>query len=65
MVLPEPDVETPCISVCQLDPALRQCVGCGRTIDEIGRWSRMTPVERRAVMAQLPVRLAQIKTEAK
>ncbi len=32
------------------------CVGCGRTLDEIARWSEMTDAERDAVMAELPRR---------
>jgi predicted Fe-S protein YdhL (DUF1289 family) len=43
-------VESPCIRICTLDD--RQiCVGCGRSLDEIARWSRMTPDERHAVCA--------------
>jgi predicted Fe-S protein YdhL (DUF1289 family) len=45
------DVASPCINICTLDAA-NVCVGCGRTIDEIARWSRMTSDERRSVCAQ-------------
>jgi predicted Fe-S protein YdhL (DUF1289 family) len=51
-------IETPCINVCILDPASRLCRGCGRTLDEIGRWTLLTDAERRRVMAELPQRLA-------
>ena len=37
--------ESPCIKVCQLDLDDR-CRGCGRTLDEICRWSSMTTAER-------------------
>ena len=56
-------IETPCIKICTLDPQRRQCVGCGRTIDEIARWSAMSGTERRRIMAALPDRLAQIPHE--
>lgn len=49
-------IETPCIQVCVVDPASRLCRGCGRTLDEIGRWTIMTDAERRRVMAELPAR---------
>ena len=39
---------SPCIKVCLLDPENR-CRGCGRTIDEIARWSMMTNDERIAI----------------
>ncbi len=51
-------IETPCIKVCVVDPASRLCRGCGRTLDEIGRWTRLTDAERTWIMAELPERLA-------
>ena len=51
-------LETPCIAVCQIDPRTNLCFGCGRTLPEIARWSSMDSAERRAVMAQLPARMA-------
>lgn len=48
---------SPCISVCVLDPQSELCEGCGRSLDEISQWSRMTEEQRRAVMNRLPQRL--------
>jgi predicted Fe-S protein YdhL (DUF1289 family) len=53
-----PKVSTPCIKVCVIDPASKLCSGCGRSLNEIGLWSRMSEPERIAIMAHLPVRLA-------
>ena len=50
--------DTPCIAVCIMDPRTSLCFGCGRTLPEIARWHRMDVAERRAVMAQLPQRMA-------
>lgn len=50
------EIESPCIKVCVVHPEARVCTGCLRSIDEITRWSRMTPAERRAIMAALPGR---------
>ncbi len=33
-------------------------MGCGRTLDEIASWSHMNEVQRLAVTARLPARLA-------
>ncbi len=38
MTLIETSIETPSIRVCALHPAVRLCVGCGRSLDEIARW---------------------------
>jgi predicted Fe-S protein YdhL (DUF1289 family) len=54
---PPPRASSPCIQVCILDPATGLCEGCGRTLDEIGRWGRMSEAERRAVMDALEERM--------
>jgi uncharacterized protein len=43
---------SPCINICVLD-ADRRCTGCGRTVDEIARWGRMSASEQWAVIARL------------
>ena len=43
---------SPCMNVCVLDSE-RVCVGCGRTLDEIARWGRMSAAEQWAVIARL------------
>jgi uncharacterized protein len=40
-----------------LDPRTNLCFGCGRTLPEITRWSKMTGDDRRALMAELPQRM--------
>ena len=50
------EVESPCIKICVVHPESRLCTGCLRSIDEIGRWSKMSAEERRDVMAELPDR---------
>jgi predicted Fe-S protein YdhL (DUF1289 family) len=49
-------IKTPCIQVCTMDAASGLCAGCGRTLDEIARWSAMSEAERRAILARLPQR---------
>jgi predicted Fe-S protein YdhL (DUF1289 family) len=51
-----PPAATPCIGICRLDPQ-GYCIGCRRTIDEIGRWRAMSEAERLRVMRDvLPLR---------
>lgn len=52
-------VLSPCIGVCELDPA-GYCEGCLRSVDEIARWSLMRDDERLHVMdTVLPAREAE------
>ena len=51
-------IETPCVKICTLDARSGLCLGCGRTIDEIARWTGFTAAERARIMAELPGRLA-------
>jgi len=43
---------SPCINVCVLDE-YNCCKGCRRTVSEIARWGRMSPVEQWAVIARI------------
>ncbi len=49
-------METPCVKICSIDPATRLCIGCWRTLDEIGRWSQIGSDERRRIMSEAPRR---------
>lgn len=55
------EVQSPCVKLCTIHPAERICVGCLRTIDEISSWSRLTPSERGAIMAELPTRAPRLQ----
>ncbi|MBX3611208.1 MAG: DUF1289 domain-containing protein [Hydrogenophaga sp.] len=50
---PGASVPSPCINVCRLDDSQRMCVGCLRTLQEIGGWSRMDDADKRAVWARI------------
>jgi hypothetical protein len=55
------EIESPCVKVCVIHPEARICAGCYRTIEEIGTWSRITPEERRRIMAELPGRAGALR----
>ena len=58
MASAEANIDSPCNRVCVMHPSLGLCIGCGRSLDEIGRWSGFAAAERARIMAQLPSRLA-------
>lgn len=53
---PPRPVATPCIQVCTVDGRSGLCLGCLRTLGEIGGWSKLTDEERARIMADLPAR---------
>lgn len=56
-------VQSPCIKICVLDQKSGLCIGCGRTLNEIGQWLSLSEAERSRVMRELPRRLAALETE--
>ena len=48
---------SPCEKICSVDPNSGLCMGCGRNLSEIERWTKYSDAERQQVMAQLPARL--------
>ncbi|MEM8767129.1 MAG: DUF1289 domain-containing protein [Pseudomonadota bacterium] len=53
---PQPSITSPCVKVCQLDEN-DVCLGCGRSLDEIGAWSRASNAERRRILENAAARL--------
>lgn len=51
---------SPCISLCQMDPASGLCRGCLRTLDEIVQWGQAGDDFKRAVWEEIARREAQI-----
>ena len=48
--------KSPCSNLCVLDPGTGWCEGCGRTLDEIGKWSAMTVAEKWSVLREIDAR---------
>lgn len=44
---------SPCIGICVIDQKTSLCLGCKRTIAEIGRWQMMDDESRQDVINQL------------
>ncbi len=49
-------MKSPCVKICQMDPARGLCLGCARTLDESARWATLTEAERDRILAELPAR---------
>jgi predicted Fe-S protein YdhL (DUF1289 family) len=56
----EPEIESPCIKVCVIDPGSGYCIGCGRTREEIASWLGINVGERRRIMGVLRDRMSSL-----
>ncbi len=52
-----PDLLSPCTKVCVIDGQAGLCLGCARTLKEIGAWGQLGNAGRRKVMDKLPARM--------
>ena len=50
---------SPCISICQIDPATGNCLGCYRSRREIARWPAMSTDEQADLLQALKQRRAE------
>lgn len=47
--------DTPCIAICSTSQGDATCKGCGRTFDEVQRWTEMTPGEKRTSWRRITI----------
>ncbi|NCN85504.1 MAG: DUF1289 domain-containing protein [Sphingomonadales bacterium] len=55
-------MKSPCNDICKIDRPSGLCIGCGRTLSEIGEWGSASDERRRAIFALLPARIAALGT---
>ena len=63
--MPIEPIKSPCIKVCAVDGQTGLCLGCGRTLPEIGRWVKMGQEARDEVISHLPERIARLESMGK
>ena len=56
------EIESPCVKLCSIHPVEKICVGCLRTLDEIGGWSAMPAETRRSIIEELPTRAPRLRS---
>ena len=50
----KPDkIVSPCTQICTIGADGDLCIGCGRTLEEIGRWSNAATDDRLAILREL------------
>lgn len=54
-------ITSPCIKVCAVDGRTGFCLGCGRTMSEIGNWVKLGENGREGVLETLPERMETLR----
>ena len=47
------EIESPCIDICTIDPNSGECIGCGRTLDEINNWTNFDNLKKKQILENL------------
>jgi len=47
--------DTPCIAICSTSQGDAECRGCGRSFDEVQRWTEMSPAAKRATWRRITI----------
>ncbi len=45
--------DTPCIAICSTSQGDEACKGCGRSFEEVQKWTEMAPVQKRATWRRI------------
>lgn len=57
-------IDSPCKLICDLDLEHGLCKGCGRSREEIARWTRYSDVQRQYIMTELSARLKKLSAKS-
>ena len=47
------EIDSPCIDICTIDRDSGECIGCGRTLDEIGNWANFNNLKKKKILENL------------
>lgn len=56
-------IDLPCIDICTMDRDSGECIGCGRTIEEISNWVSLDNFKKKQILDKLNTRKNNIKTK--
>ena len=47
------EIDSPCIDICTIDPNRGECIGCGRTLDEINNLTNFDNFKKKQILENL------------
>ncbi|MEP2100909.1 MAG: DUF1289 domain-containing protein [Parasphingorhabdus sp.] len=54
-------MKSPCTNICVIDRPTGLCVGCGRSLSEIGEWASAIPERKQQILSALPERMLAVR----
>ena len=47
------EIDSPCIDICTIDRDSGECIGCGRTVEEISNWANFDNLKKKQILENL------------
>ena len=50
------EIDSPCIDICTIDRDSGECIGCGRTVEDVRNWANFDNLKKKQILENLNVR---------
>ena len=47
------EIDSPCIDICTIDRDSGECIGCGRTVEEVSNWANFDNLKKKQILENL------------
>jgi len=47
------EIDSPCIDICTIDRDSGECIGCGRTVEEVRNWTNFNNLKKKQILENL------------
>ena len=47
------EIDSPCIDICTIDRDSGECIGCGRTVEEVRNWANFNNLKKKQILENL------------
>ena len=47
------EIDSPCIDICTIDRVSGECIGCGRTVEDVRNWANFDNLKKKQILENL------------
>ena len=47
------EIDSPCIDICTIDRDSGECIGCGRTVEDVRNWANFDNLKKKQILENL------------